>query len=111
MFKFKRKPHLPPAQRLWKQFCEYEKDSAKESEFRCIAGICARQELLEAMCADIGLNAPNICAISYITLFNLPSPNMSIDDRVNFAQFRKHLRSTFLSTWEEFNVRTVQSNR
>ncbi len=63
MFKFKRKPHLPPAQRLWKQFCEYEKDSAKESEFRCIAGICARQELLEAMCADIGLNAPNICAI------------------------------------------------
>lgn len=92
---------MPSPDECWMLFHDYENDKSKEPEFRCIAGVCIRQPMLELLCNEIEVSAPSIAAIAFTILFNLPCDGITESDRSNFAAFRKVLRDRLLPLWIE----------
>lgn len=95
---------LPSPRESQGMLINFEKDSTRDPEFRCIAGICARQELLEHLCDEIEADAPKVCAIAFVTLFDLPNPGMTEDDRRVFAQFRQIARDRVFQVWSQHRL-------
>lgn len=95
---------LPHPRAAWSQLVAYEMDATKDPEFRAIACTLCRQELLEELCEEVGLDAPEIAAFGWAVLMDAPTSGATRIDRANFAKFRQLVRDRVLPVWSKHHL-------